>query len=87
MTDRKYVYLFAEGDKDQCDLQGGKGAKVSMPPSMATTQLGQSMPETRRSPVVTVALSPPVTFSIPRWLEKLPSPQSRTRPHSPAGHR
>ncbi len=39
MTDRKYVYLFAEGDKDQRDLLGGKGANLA-----EMTNLGLRVP-------------------------------------------
>ena len=39
MTGRKYVYLFAEGDKDQRDLLGGKGANLA-----EMTNLGLRVP-------------------------------------------
>ncbi|MCH7487999.1 MAG: pyruvate, phosphate dikinase [Chloroflexi bacterium] len=61
MTDRKYVYLFPEGDRDQKDLLGGKGANLAemtnlglpVPPGFTITtqacndyiQGGTTMPE------------------------------------------
>ena len=39
MTDRKYVYLFREGNKDQKDLLGGKGANLA-----EMTNLGLPVP-------------------------------------------
>ncbi|MEX0786128.1 MAG: PEP/pyruvate-binding domain-containing protein, partial [Dehalococcoidia bacterium] len=39
MTDRKYVYLFHEGNKDQKDLLGGKGANLA-----EMTNLGLPVP-------------------------------------------
>ncbi|MCH7811796.1 MAG: pyruvate, phosphate dikinase [Chloroflexi bacterium] len=39
MTDRKYVYLFHEGDRDQKDLLGGKGANLA-----EMTNLGLPVP-------------------------------------------
>src|SRR5437867_1148711 len=39
MTDRKFVYLFREGDKDQKDLLGGKGANLA-----EMTNLGLPVP-------------------------------------------
>ncbi len=61
MTSRKYVYLFPEGDKDQRDLLGGKGANLAemtnlglrVPPGFTITteacnaylQTGMTLPE------------------------------------------
>src|SRR3990172_2128605 len=39
MTNRKYVYLFPEGNKDQKDLLGGKGANLA-----EMTNLGLPVP-------------------------------------------